>query len=508
MNSLPLNKKIVQYTDQIYQNKLDYDVIFILDQKPNVKKMFGHSFILKVRSFYFKTVFQCTNKNYELVKNCYQFTFPEYSFEIFDTILKIIYGNEINVSTMDSEFLLNLLEASDRFKLFDKVDYLQSYLIEVRSSWIYDNIFKLIPTAFENDNFHQLKSFVIDLICKDTKWFLSLKQFNDLPENQLIKFLQINDLSIEEFHVWNAVLSWSFKRNADLNEKKVIQWSDKEIDRFKTTLKPFIPFIRFFQISSIKYWDYIHEFDKVLPEGLVNEILEYYFKSSLPVNYSLLPLRNVRMIDSDIISSEQAEIISLWIGNKNPEKLMGLEWDFKFNLLYSTRKYGYSIKKFHEYCDNKGATIVLVKTEITDEIIGGYNPISWGNDSNIESVDSPRYLPDDDELMDMEENNNTSNNDTYAFLFFFNKNGKNKMGKIHSSDISYFIHNCNDCGPCFGTTDLWITPKEAHSDEHNIAYQPLSNFGYHRKDCYDIELREEPGGFQIVDYEVFQVVHV
>uniref|UniRef100_U9TPI6 BACK domain-containing protein n=1 Tax=Rhizophagus irregularis (strain DAOM 181602 / DAOM 197198 / MUCL 43194) TaxID=747089 RepID=U9TPI6_RHIID len=235
------------------------------------------------------------------------FTFPEYSFEIFDTILKIIYGKEINVSTMDSEFLLNLLEASDRFKLFDKVDYLQSYLIEVRSSWIYDNIFKLIPTAFENDNFHQLKSFVIDLICKDTKWFLSLKQFNDLPENQLIKFLQINDLSIEEFHVWNAVLSWSFKRNADLNEKK---------------------------------------------------------------------------------------------------------------------------------------------------------------------------------------------------------NGKNKMGKINSSDISYFIHNCNDCGPCFGTTDLWITPKEAHSDEHNIAYQPLSNFGYHRKDCYDIELREEPGGFQIVDYEVFQVVHV
>lgn len=88
MNSFSLDKKIVQYTDQIYQNKLDYDVIFILDQKPNVKRMFGHSFILKVKSFYFKTVFQCTNKNYELVKNCYQFTFPEYSFEIFDTILK------------------------------------------------------------------------------------------------------------------------------------------------------------------------------------------------------------------------------------------------------------------------------------------------------------------------------------------------------------------------------------------------------------------------------------
>jgi hypothetical protein len=406
---------------------------------------------------------------------------------------------------MNSEFLLNLLEAADRFKLYDKVDYLQSYLVEARSSWIYDNLFKLIKVTFDNDNFHQLKSFVIDLICKDTKWFISMKQFNDLSENHLIKFLQIDGLSIEEFHIWNAVLGWTFKKNPDLvlSEKKVNQWLDKEIDCFKTTLKPFIPFIRFFQISSIKYWDYIHEFDKVLPKELVNEILEYYFKGSLPINYSLLPLRNVRMIDSDLISSDQAEIISLWIENENLNESKGLEWEFKFNLLYSTRRYGYSVKKFHDYCDNKGATIVLVKTEISGEIIGGYNPISWGNyNNNIESTDSPRYLPDDDELMDLEED------DTCAFLFLFNKNDKNKMGKINSSDISYFVHNCYECGPCFGTTDLWITPKEDHSDKQNIAYQPLSNFGYHRKNCYDIELRDEPGGFLLVDYEVFQVVRV
>jgi hypothetical protein len=88
MDSLSSDNKIVRYTEQIYQNKLDYDVIFILDQKPNVKRMFGHSFILKIRSFYFNTAFQCTNKDYELAKNYYLFTFPEYSVEIFDTILK------------------------------------------------------------------------------------------------------------------------------------------------------------------------------------------------------------------------------------------------------------------------------------------------------------------------------------------------------------------------------------------------------------------------------------
>lgn len=88
MDSLPSDKKIVQYTHQIYQNELDCDVIFILDQKPNIKRIFGHSFILKVKSSYFNVAFQCTDKNYELVKDCYQFSFPEYNFEIFDTILK------------------------------------------------------------------------------------------------------------------------------------------------------------------------------------------------------------------------------------------------------------------------------------------------------------------------------------------------------------------------------------------------------------------------------------
>jgi hypothetical protein len=35
-----------------------------------------------------------------------------------------------------------------------------------------------------------------------------------------------------------------------MKKKKITQWSDQEIDRFKKTLNPFIPFIRFFQISG------------------------------------------------------------------------------------------------------------------------------------------------------------------------------------------------------------------------------------------------------------------
>ena len=78
---------------------------------------------------------------------------------------------------------------------------------------------------------------------------------------------------------------------------------------------------------------------------------------------------------------------------------MVLEWEFKFNLLYSTRRHGYSIKRFHEKCDNKGATILVIKTDLPEEIVGGYNPISWSSNkssSNYGSENSPRYSPADD----------------------------------------------------------------------------------------------------------------
>ncbi|CAG8443505.1 15414_t:CDS:2, partial [Funneliformis mosseae] len=315
MIPLPSHQNFIQQISQIRRNNVNYDVIFIVNRKPNTKQMIGHSLILKVRSSYFQKEFQRIDECNKLdTTNCYQLKFPEYTFELFDIILEFIYGNEIDISTKDPEFILNLIKAANRFELTSMFEYLQTYIIESQSGWINENIFKLIPVVFDNEDFPQLRTSIIRLICKDTKWFISFDQFNELSEEFLTKFLQIDDLSIEEFHVWNAVLDWILSKNVNLcQKKKVTQWSDQEVNYCKVSLKPFVPFIRFFQISSFKYWDYIHEFDKVLPEGLVEEMLEYYLKGSLPTHFPLLSLRNVRKIDSDFISSRQAEIISLWI---------------------------------------------------------------------------------------------------------------------------------------------------------------------------------------------------
>jgi hypothetical protein len=88
MIPLPSDKKFIQDISKIRKNNIDYDIIFIVGRKP-FRRMIGHSFVLKVRSIYFHNKLQSMDKNDELDKNDrYQFKFPEYTFEVFEKILR------------------------------------------------------------------------------------------------------------------------------------------------------------------------------------------------------------------------------------------------------------------------------------------------------------------------------------------------------------------------------------------------------------------------------------
>ena len=78
------------------------------------------------------------------------------------------------------------------------------------------------------------------------------------------------------------------------------------------------------------------------------------------------------LCDSLIIreNKEQIDILKNWI---NPNA------NIKSELLYRLTR---DSKKFHEKCDNKGPTLVLIKVK-DGRIIGGYTPLSWDSSSGI-----------------------------------------------------------------------------------------------------------------------------
>ena len=92
----------------------------------------------------------------------------------------------------------------------------------------------------------------------------------------------------------------------------------------------------------------------------------------------------------------------------------------KYNLLYLASRDGYEIEKFHEKCDDKKFTVILVLTE-KNKIFGGFTELEW----------------------DISDRKGNKEGDK-GFLFSVNNN------KIYYKKKSYKILNGHWIGPNFG----------------------------------------------------------
>ena len=83
------------------------------------------------------------------------------------------------------------------------------------------------------------------------------------------------------------------------------------------------------------------------------KISRYYLKN--PSEY---------LVTTQIIDKRYDGCLREWIG------------DYDMKLLYRASEHGYTAESFHEYCDAKGPTLVIIKSE-GGWIFGGYTTQSW-----------------------------------------------------------------------------------------------------------------------------------
>ncbi len=83
------------------------------------------------------------------------------------------------------------------------------------------------------------------------------------------------------------------------------------------------------------------------------KISKYYFKS--PSEF--LP-------DTQIVNKQYDDKLREWCG------------DYKWKLIYRASEHGYTAESFHEYCDDKGPTLIVIKSS-GGWIFGGYTTQSW-----------------------------------------------------------------------------------------------------------------------------------
>ncbi|GBC02828.1 hypothetical protein RclHR1_04840011 [Rhizophagus clarus] len=315
-------------------------------------------------SFLRRTLASCKNNKNDVIAHV---KLPNISPEIFQIILKYIYGGIISLDEQEPSKILETLVAADELLLQELIDYLQEYFIENKSEWIEQNFELTHRKSFQSNSLLELQKFCTDLMAKSPEKVFKSFDFTSLPEKSLVSLIRRDDLQLKEVEIWEHVLRWGLEKNSTLlSDPKT--WSDDDFKIIKNTLQHLLPLIRFFSLSSEDFFQKVHPYKKLLEHQFYEELLGSYLDSSVePSNNILLPrYRNIDgIIDSKIVNLNIVSLISRWIDKMDTKSKFAyareLHLPYKFELLLRGSRDGFTPQKFHELCDKKSHTVTFIK---------------------------------------------------------------------------------------------------------------------------------------------------
>ncbi|KAJ5072285.1 pep-cterm sorting domain-containing protein [Anaeramoeba ignava] len=315
-----------------------------------------HKSILSSRSQYFKSLFKSKMKEYQENK----MILKDVSSSILFSILNYFYSGRIEIN----------LENAIQILIFSS-KYLIDELIEICSNFIKNNFqFETVVDVLklsESMNFNQLLDFCYQFILDNFEEFIKTSFFLELKENHLNSILSNDEIPINEFEMFQAIIKWG-KHESNINQVS------KVIDK-----------IRFIDFSKEELEDSLKEdlIPKQISEKLIQfkkikkdkkELKEFIEKENQDQNGNSFIFRTrFRMeFNTTIIKSiEYVKKLKEWINDG--------EFFSRMKLGFSAIQDGFDCKKWHSKCDNKGKTLVIIRTE-DNFIFGGFTSIGFTND--------------------------------------------------------------------------------------------------------------------------------
>ncbi|KAG9292510.1 hypothetical protein G9A89_001583 [Geosiphon pyriformis] len=354
------------------------DVRIIVGEAPDIRTFHAHSQILAARSPYFTVALSGNWIKRE--DNAIIFAKPNISPEIFEIILRYIYNGVISLDKYGVPTILELLVTADELILENFIDSLEDYLIKHHAKDLKENFATLQKTSFMHASFKKLQKFCTDIAANNPAIVFNSQDFTSLSENALSSMLTRDDLNIEESKIWEKIVEWGVaKLDTNIQMKEVLNWTDEGFNAFKESIKGLLPLIRFFNISSVNFYHKVKPFARILPGTLYEDLLHHYLvPGSHQESVDAQPLRCSRInIDSKLLQSHNIKQLDDWIQGKDEDTLFEDQLENDFKLLLRGSRDGFTPADFHRLCDNKGATISVIKVKGSGQIIGGFNPQSW-----------------------------------------------------------------------------------------------------------------------------------
>ncbi|CAB4415507.1 unnamed protein product [Rhizophagus irregularis] len=124
----------------------------------------------------------------------------------------------------------------------------------------------------------------------------------------ILRYIYGGSISLDE-HVWNHVLKWGLAQNPELPSDPA-NFSKEDFDNLRNNLQNCIPHIRFYNLSSNEFSNEVLPYNKILPEELYEELLEYFLYSNNQSIKQSKPRMTTKKnnIDSKIITTQHTEL--------------------------------------------------------------------------------------------------------------------------------------------------------------------------------------------------------
>jgi hypothetical protein len=285
---------------------------------------------------------------------------------------------------------LNLLLTSNELGLHKLTQHVANFLNQHQGNFLRKKPVEIIDMAFSNDLFINLREFCLETICAEPNILLGTDQFKLLSEEVLMLLLKREDLYIQEVTIWDNILAWGLGRNPTIDDD-VNKWTKDDVTLMSNTIGKFMPLIQFHDISAEDFFNRVLPYEELLPRDLKQDILRAHMlpglrsasRLSLSSNLNLnesgsIRRANIMKIDSEIITMQHIPLFSSWIDRKESVNVKIIPYEF--NLLLRGSRDGMDPQTFHNLCDNKGPTLLVIRIKNSKRIVGGYNPLDWDSE--------------------------------------------------------------------------------------------------------------------------------
>ncbi|KAJ5067119.1 pep-cterm sorting domain-containing protein [Anaeramoeba ignava] len=428
------------------QNESYFDFEIICEQNQTSFKT--HKSILSSRSQYFKSLFKSKMKEYQENK----MILKDVSSSVLFSILNYFYSGKIEIN----------LENAIQILIFSS-KYLIDELIEICLNFIKNNLqFETIVDILklsESMNLNQLLDFSYQFIFENFKEFIKTSFFLELEENHLNSILSNDEILINEFELFQSIIKWG-KHKLNINQEKENQKLEKEEkEKIQDQISNIIDKIRFIDFSKQELKDTLKEdlipnqisqklihFQKLQNENDNKELNEFIEKEN-----SLIFNSNFQFKSNIISEKKHVKKLKKWINDD--------EFFSKMKLGFSATRDGFKAKKWHSICDNKGKTLVIIKTK-DNFIFGGFTQVGFTTNKSKWSRKDRKHK--DGYIRDIN-----------AFIFSLRNDKHNRkpekftIKKVQAENAIWYDLNC---GPIFGSGNDFFLQNNLHFGYSNFGH--------------------------------------